>query len=56
MFEPLTAQQGAGAALMTAALGLLVLAWLSLRTTPRGFAVAGALFLFVAGGRSRSHP
>ncbi len=52
MFEPLAAQQTAGAVLILAAAGALVLAWLSLRAAPRGLLVVGGLFVVSLSARA----
>jgi hypothetical protein len=52
MFEPLAAQHAAGAVLVLAALGALVLAWLSLRAAPRAFAVVAALLVLSLAARA----
>jgi hypothetical protein len=52
MFEPLAAQHTAGAVLILAALGALVLAWLSLRTAPKAFAVVAAMLVLALAARA----
>jgi len=52
MFEPVAGAQGAGTPLVLAGLGALVLAWLSLRTAPRAFAIVAGLFLLSLAARA----